>query len=114
VLSDKGASTPGRLRHRVTLEAATPTPDGAGGSTLAWSAVASLWAEMVQLKAEERSIGEGRGDLAQHKIIVRKRSEVQGGRRFTLGARVFLIRSVADMEEDARYLTCLCDEEGAA
>jgi SPP1 family predicted phage head-tail adaptor len=113
VLSRAGGSSPGRLRHRVMLEAATRTADGAGGVTLTWSTVASLWAEIVPLKAEERAVGEGEGDLTLHRIVIRKRDDVSTGDRFTLGARAFRIRSVTDMQEDARYLTCLCEEEGA-
>ncbi len=113
MLSGAGDSTAGRLRHRVTLETATPAPDGAGGVTLAWNAVADLWAEIVPLKADERAVGEGEGDLTLHKIIVRKRDDVSTGDRFVLGARVFRIKSVTDMHEDSRYLTCLCEEEGS-
>jgi SPP1 family predicted phage head-tail adaptor len=112
VLSGKGDTSPGRLRHRVTLEAATPTSDGAGGVTLAWNAVATLFADIVPVKAEEREAGEGRGDLTLHRVIIRKRDDVSPGKRFTLGPRVFAIRSVKDRQEDGRYLTCLCEEEG--
>jgi SPP1 family predicted phage head-tail adaptor len=113
VLSREGDGAAGRLRHRVTLESAAETPDGAGGATVTWSAVASLWAEIVPVKADERGIGEGEGDLTTHRIVVRKRDDISTGDRFTLGARLFRIRSVTDMQEDGRFLTCLCEEEGA-
>ncbi len=90
-----------------------PTSDGAGGVTLAWDAVAEIWAEIVPMKAEERAVGEGQGDLTLHKIIIRKRDDVSTGDRLVLGARLFSIKSVTDRQEDARYLTCLCEEEGA-
>ena len=114
MLSGKGDSSPGRLRHRLTLETATPTPDGAGGVTLAWSAVASVWAEIVPLTADERAVGEGEADLTLHKIIIRRRDDVSTGDRFTLGSRAFRIKSVTDRQEDGRYLVCLCEEEGGS
>ena len=114
MLSRRGASRPGRLRQRLDLETANATADGAGGSTLSWSLVASLWGEVVPLKADERSVGEGLADLVTHRIFVRKRGDVNAGDRFRLGTRLFRIKGVSDPEEDGRYLTCLCEEEGAS
>ncbi len=113
MLSRLGDTTPGRLRHRLTLQTATATPDGAGGSTLAWNAVATVSAEIVPLKAAERAVGEGEGDLTLHRIVIRKRGDVAPGDRFVLGARAFQIKSVTDVQEDGRFLVCLCEEEGA-
>jgi SPP1 family predicted phage head-tail adaptor len=114
VLSRPGASTAGRLRLRLALEKATPTPDGAGGSTLAWSAVATVSADVIPVKAEERTIGEGLADVVSHRIVIRHRGDVAAGDRFRLGARIFAIRGVTDPEEDGRWLVCLCEEEGGA
>jgi SPP1 family predicted phage head-tail adaptor len=114
VLSRRGASTPGRLRLRLELEKATPMPDGAGGSTLVWGAVATLSADVVPLKAEEREVGEGLADVVSHRIVIRQRDDVAAGDRFRLGTRVFRINGITDPEEDGRYLVCLCEEEGAA
>lgn len=114
MLSRRGASAPGRLRQRLGLETASETPDGAGGATLSWSVVASLWAEVIPLKAGEREVGEGLADLVTHRIVIRHRSDVAAGDRFTSGVRVFHIRGLTDPEEDGRYLTCLCEEEGGS
>jgi len=114
VLSRKGDSAPGRLRHRLTLETATSTPDGAGGATLSWNTVASLWAEIVPLKTDEREVAEGLGDVTLHRITIRKRDDISAGDRFTLGARVFRIKSMTDAQEDGRYFACVCEEEGAS
>lgn len=112
MLSRSGASTPGRLRQRLDLERATPTPDGAGGNTLTWNLVATVSAEMTPLRAQERSVGEGLADLVTHRIVIRHRSDVATGDRFRWGARLFRVRSITDPQEDGRYLTCLCEEEG--
>lgn len=112
MLSRRGASDPGRLRLRLTLERATATPDGAGGSTLSWSTVATLPADMTPVRADERDAGEGLADLTLHKIVIRKRSDIFGGDRFRLGERLFRIRSISDPDEDGRYLVLTCEEEG--
>jgi SPP1 family predicted phage head-tail adaptor len=96
------------------LEKATPMPDGAGGSTLAWSAAATVSADVIPLKAEERTVGEGLSDMVSHRIVVRHRGDVSAGDRFRLAARVFRIKGVTDPEEDGRWLVCLCEEEGGA
>jgi SPP1 family predicted phage head-tail adaptor len=112
VLSERGASAPGRLRQRLALEKPTPVPDGQGGSVLTWDAVATLYAEVTPLRADERSVGEGVGDLVTHRVVIRHRADVSPGDRFALGTRVFRIRGVSDAQEDGRYLICLCEEEG--
>ena len=113
MLSRRGASEAGRLRLRLTLERATKTPDGAGGSTLSWNAVATVPADVTPVKADERGVGEGLSDLTLHKIVIRKRADILSSDRFRLGARMFRIRSVTDPDEDGRFLECLCEEEGA-
>jgi len=113
VLSRRGASDPGRLRLRLTLEHASATPDGAGGSTLTWSTLATVPADVTPIGADERVLGEGVADVTRHRIVIRKRSDVSTGDRFRLGDRFFRIRSLTDPQEDGRYLVCLCEEEGA-
>lgn len=112
MLSRRGASDPGRLRLRLVLETATPTPDGAGGSTLAWNAVATVAADVTPVNAEERDVGEGLADLTLQKIVIRRRVDVSAGDRFRLGERLFRIKNITDPAEDGRYLVCLCEEEG--
>ena len=112
MLSALGASAPGRLRQRLALEKPTPVPDGFGGSVFSWDAVATLFGEVTPLRADERSVGEGLGDLVTHRIVIRYRADVSPGDRFVLGVRVFRVRGVSDPDEDGRYLVCLCEEEG--
>jgi SPP1 family predicted phage head-tail adaptor len=113
VLSRRGASDAGRLRLAVALEKATATPDGAGGATLSWAEIATLFAEATPLKAEERPRGEGLADTVLHRIVIRYRNDVLPGDRFRRGGRAFLILAVSDPQEDGRFLACLA-EEGAA
>jgi SPP1 family predicted phage head-tail adaptor len=111
VLSRRGASEAGRLRLRLELQKAIATPDEAGGATLAWNSVATIAAEVIPLKAEERSVGEGLAVITRVKVVIRSRGDVAAGDRFRLGERVLSIRGVFDPDEDGRFLVCLCDEE---
>ncbi len=112
MLSERGASAAGRLRQRLALEKPTPVPDGFGGAVFSWDAVATLFAEVTPIRADEGSIGEGLGDLVMHRIVIRHRADVSPGDRLALGARVFRIRGVIDPDEDGRYLVCVVEEEG--
>ena len=113
MLSERAASEPGRLRLRLVLEKPAPTPDGAGGFTIEWTSAATMAADVTPVRAEERRVGEGIGDLVTHRIVVRHRSDVETGDRLRLGERLFRIRSITDPHEDRRYLVCLTEEEGA-
>lgn len=111
MLSRRGASEAGRLRLHLALERATPSADGAGGVTLTWSEIATVAGDVQPIRADERRIGEGLGDLTLQRIVVRKR-DVLTGDRFRLGERYFPVRSVSDPDEDGRFLVCVCEEEG--
>lgn len=112
MLSERALSEPGRLRLRLVLEKPTPTPDGAGGFTLDWAGAATLAGDVVPVRAEERRLGEGLGDLVTHRIVIRHRSDIETGDRLRLGERLFRIRGITDPHEDGRYLVCLTEEEG--
>ena len=43
----------GRLRHRLTLESASRTPDGGGGASETWSTVTEVWAEITPTSGAE-------------------------------------------------------------
>jgi len=105
------AVTPiGRLRHRVTLQQPVDADDGSGGTTRTWSDVATLWARIEPLSADER-VAAGRIEAAaDHRIVIRWRAGVTAAMRFSFGTRVFEIRGVTDRDERHRFLDCLCEE----
>lgn len=110
MLSARGASRPGRLRARLTLETPLDTPDGAGGFSRSWVGGPAFAADIVPVRAGEGEFGEGHAGLLTHRIIVRARTDIASGDRLRLGARVFEIRAIHDRDEDGRYLTCLTQE----
>lgn len=110
MLSRRGASEAGRIRHRLMLDKPAASPDGGGGQEAAWTPVAAVWGEIVPLRAEEAAAGEGVAARLTHRIVIRRRGDVEGGDRFRLDGRVFLVRAVHDPAEDGRFLACLAEE----
>jgi SPP1 family predicted phage head-tail adaptor len=100
----------GKLRHRVTLQQPVDTDDGAGGTTRTWSEVATLWARIEPMSADERVAAERIEAAADTRITIRWRAGVTSTMRFSFGTRVFEIRGLTDREERHRFLDCLCEE----
>ena len=103
-------SAVGKLRHRLTLEAADETPDGAGGVVRTWTALGAIWAAIEPVSAGDAVVADKRVGALTHRIVVRHR-ELTLGHRFKLGSRVFTIRALRDREENGRFLECLVAEE---
>ena len=100
----------GMLNARLVLERAVETPDGQGGATVSFIAMASLWAhiEPVAAKADEAA-GTLRVTVTQ-RIRLRWRDDLAGGMRLRKGERLFAIRAFRDPDETGRYLICDCEE----
>lgn len=104
------------LTRALALEAATRTPDGAGGFATVWASLGTLWAEVVA--------GSGRDPAGEEVILtsVPYRITVRGApvgsqarpkpeQRFREGTRIFTILAVAERDPQGLYLTCSCKEE---
>lgn len=102
---------PGWLRQRVTIESAAGAADGAGGETVAWDTVATLWARVTPTRAEERIVAGHLTGVVTHLVTLRWRDDIAGGMRVAYHGRVFRILSVHDPDETRRYLVAKCAEE---
>lgn len=100
----------GRLRHRLTLEAANRTPDGGGGASEAWTTVAEVWAEITPIAGTEAIDADALTGRVSHEIVFRYRSGVAPVMRLRSGTRLFDIAAVIDVDERRRWLKCLCVE----
>jgi SPP1 family predicted phage head-tail adaptor len=101
----------GALRHRVTLETPVRSADGGGGATVAWTAVAELWASIVPMRGVETVVADQLAGQVSHAITVRHRAGLVPAMRFRLASRTFEIAAVIDVGEAHRLLRCLCREE---
>jgi len=103
---------PGRLRLPLTLEAMTAVPDGAGGHTESWTALATLSASLEPVAAVRRVGADQTLATVTHTVTLRSRADVASGMRFTTAGRVFSIETVHDPDETGRFLVCRVREEG--
>ena len=101
----------GELRHRLVLEAPNETADGLGGVVRTWAALATLWAAIEPVAAEDQVVADRRLGVLSHRIVIRHRDGLTTNHRFRLGARTFAIRAIRDAEERGRFLECLSAEE---
>ncbi|WP_152045372.1 phage head closure protein [Aureimonas psammosilenae] len=102
---------PGLLNKRASLQVAERQPDGLGGGVVSWREVAevSLHVEPLVTRPIERF--DRREATITHRVICRKRGDVDRGMGFALGARRLIVRSVHDPDESGRWLVCRCEEE---
>jgi SPP1 family predicted phage head-tail adaptor len=100
----------GHLRHRLVLEAATSTPDGAGGVIETWSEIATISAAVRSSSGRERMIADGLQSRITHEVIVRTRADILPRHRFRRGSRVLHILAVMAADPRGTRLRCLCEE----
>ncbi len=107
-----------RLNRKLDLEAPQRSADGAGGFSGGWSVLGTHWGLLEPGSGRlERGEGFPRARVP-YRVTIRavpptSVSRPKPGYRFRDGTRVFDIRAVQD-SSDARYLTCLVDEEEAS
>jgi len=97
---------PGALRHRLVLQAVTTVPDDLGGFAESWSDVATVFARIEPVSADSR-FGAGQTlEEITHRIVLRRRGDIEADMRFAGGGRFFRIITVHDPDESGRYLLC--------
>ncbi|MEM6636096.1 MAG: head-tail adaptor protein [Pseudomonadota bacterium] len=104
------------LTRPLVLEEPQQVPDGAGGYTLTWTALGTLWADV-----RARSGSETAGNLVtvstvSYRITVRAApvgapSRPKPEQRLVDGSRIFQIHAVTERDPDGRYLVCYASEE---
>ena len=104
------------LNRTLVLEGVMRTPDGAGGFTEDWTALGTLWAEVLPGSGSD-TLGEERMlSAVPYRITVRgtpmgSPSRPKAGQRFREGTRLFWIQAVTERDQSGRYLTCFAREE---
>ena len=104
-----------RLSRKLELQGRERAADGAGGFSGDWVALGTHWAAVDPISGRlERGEGAARARAA-YRITVRampptSSARPRAGQRFREGERVYEIRTVLQ-SSDARFLTCIADEE---
>lgn len=106
---------PGLLRERLTLQQVTRTPDGAGGHTESWAAVATnptAWARVKRLPTGLRLQAMQADSLASHEVTIRYRSDVDAAKRWLWnGSALAIVSAPQNLDEHGEFLVMLCAEE---
>lgn len=102
----------GALRHRITIEAASNTSDGLGGSIQTWSEWRLIWAHLEPIRADMRERASQTDELVTHRVYVRQPLAVTSEMRLRKGGRIFEIDTIHDPDETARYWLLVVREEG--
>lgn len=103
-------SDPGRLKHRLVLEAPFEAPDGAGGVTRSFVPVATVWAELVPVLARRDVPAAGLAASVTHRIVIRRGPDVTTRHRFLNGGRIFRVIALRDEDADRRFLEIQAEE----
>ena len=104
-----------KLTRKLALETPSSVPDGAGGLSITWVELGTLWAEITPRAGREVDSGGRNTPLQRHRITVRgapvgSQQRPQPDQRFRAGDRVFNILSVAEFDPAGRFLVCDVEE----
>lgn len=101
----------GHLRHAITIQSETLTPDGRGGATRAWATYVTAWANVSPFESVEGfAAGQLQGSIT-HRVTLRYQSGIRPKMRVLWGTRVLLITGVRTIEEERRVVVLDCVEE---
>lgn len=101
----------GKLRHRVQIQALSQVQDLATGEMLdTWTELATVWANVVPLRGQERFEAQQVQAELSHRVEMRYRPDVTSKNRLLYDGRILEIASVADFEERHRELNLMCVE----
>lgn len=102
---------PGRLRHRVQLQAATLTPTSTGVRSEAWTTYGTVWAQIAPEVSREGGTRDQISPSTSHTVTLRYRDDVENGHRVLYRGRVFRVEGIINEEERQRFLRLACVEE---
>jgi len=103
--------------RRLVLEAPVPVADGAGGWVPGWQARAVVWAALRpgvgrgRSGAEAVALGVTTWRLVLRAMPAGHPARPRPGQRLREGARVWMIRAVAEADGRGAWLTCFAEEE---
>ena len=100
----------GQLRHRVAIQANTPTRSATGAEVPGWTLVADRWAAVLPQAGREFYAAKQIHADVTHLITIRGPLDVRPEMRIQMNGRLFDILSVIDVEERHQELRLLCRE----
>ncbi len=104
------------LSRQLVLETPQQSADGAGGFSLSWIALGTLWGEIIPGSGREAAGVEQNLASVNYRITVRAApfgalARPKPEQRLRDGERLFTILAVSERDAAGLYLTCLTKEE---
>ncbi len=83
--------SPSGLTTRISLQAPTKVPDGAGGFVVTWVTIANEWAKKTTLRSDEAIVAMQTTGTAIHNFVIRYRTDVKSSWRIKEGNKYYNI-----------------------
>jgi len=103
-------TSPDELNKRITLQAQTKTSDGMGGFAVTWTDMATLWAAIWPVSANEIIQAQAPAMVVSHRIRIRYRNVLKANWRIKYADRYFNIVSIIDQNMAHEWLDLMCKE----
>ena len=100
----------GQLRHRITLQSVSTTPDSSGDRVEAFATFATVWARVEPLTGREQFIAQQIQSETNYRVEIRYRAGVVATMRVLFGGRTFEVVSVLNVGERNSDLHLMCRE----
>lgn len=100
----------GDLRHRLRLQVAERTDDGAGGATISFRDLCWIWGEVRTTLTRTLMEAKKLNPKLTHTVRMRYRTGVGSDMRLVYGSQVLQIDSAADPTGERIELVALCEE----
>lgn len=108
----------GNMRRRVVLQRYTRTTDDAGGASVAFSDLATLWAAIEPVRARESDFADKQREVVTHKIKLRYRRDITNADRLkevftkdgTEITRFFAIKGIRNLDNRFEFIELDCEE----
>src|ERR1700761_5265463 len=100
----------GTLNQRASVLARTLTPDGAGGNSESWNAIASVWCSLATISGDEAYAFDAEQSQVRYRITLRRTTSVSADNRLAIDTRTFRIVAVEDGGPQAQTMSLICEE----
>lgn len=98
------------MRERVTVQAATPTANALGETTLTWTDVTTVWASVNGVSAAEALQYGQQSTTATHRVRMRYLSTLTSQNRLVWRGRILDIISLLEYQNRSEHVAT-CEEQ---
>lgn len=103
----------GLMRERVAIEAQSTVTDAAGAITTTWSPVATVWARMKPINAQQLALAGRDEGVRTYIMTIRYRTDITTAHSIVWRGRKFDVQGIVDETEQRQFMTVTLREIGA-